>query len=75
MMRRTVSIYIDDEFLKKIKEKGIPVSRAIRDALEDWLEKDLKTEDYEFIEKALWGKLTEKGEDAWEELLREANRW
>lgn len=74
-MGKTISIYIDDELLEEIKEKKIPLSKAIRSALREWLEKEAKEEDYDFIEKALYNTIGVKGKKAWKELLEERDRW
>lgn len=70
-----MSIYIDDELLEKLKEKKPPLSGVIRDALKEYLEKEVKEEDYDFIEKSLVKTLTAKGEKAWKEVQKERDRW
>lgn len=74
-MGKTVSIYIDDDILEKVKKKNIPVSEAVRIALKDWLSKEALEEDYDCVEKAIFGSLTDKGQRAWDELLKETDRW
>jgi len=74
-MGKTISVYIDDDLLKRLKNKNISVSRAIRIALKEWLDNEVSTADYDFIEKSLWGRLSTKGKKAWEELRAERDRW
>lgn len=70
-----MSIYIDDELLEKLKERKPPLSAVVRDALKEYLEKEVKEEDYDFIEKSLVKTLTTKGEKAWKEVQKERDRW
>jgi hypothetical protein len=76
-MGKTVSIYIDDDALKQVKQTNLPLSRAVRNALTEWLRKDAKSEDYAYVEEALFGKMTEKGRKAWEDVRKDrgADRW
>ncbi len=75
IMGKTVSIYIDDEILKKVKEKNIPLSQVVREALHEWLVKEVKKEDYDFIEEMLSGRIGYKGKRAWRALQKESDRW
>jgi hypothetical protein len=74
-MGKTVSIYIDDEVLNKVKEKNLPLSQVVRDALQEWFGREAKKEDYDFIEKALFGKIGPEGKRAWKDLQKEKDRW
>ena len=74
-MGKTISVYIDDDLLVRLKSKNIPTSKAIRIALKEWLEREVDTTDYDYIEKNLFGKLTSKGRKAWKELRSEKDRW
>lgn len=70
-----MSVYIDDALLEKIKAKNLPLSKIIRKALKEWFEKELSAKDFDLLEKALYKKLTKKGEKAWRELREERDRW
>jgi post-segregation antitoxin (ccd killing protein) len=74
-MGKTVSVYIDDDLLERMKESDQSVSRIVREALQEWFNKQIKDEDYQFVENALFGKLSHEGATAWKELLEERDRW
>jgi len=74
-MGKTISVYIDDDLLVRLKSKNIPTSKAIRIALKEWLDREVNMTDYDYIEKNLSGKLTSKGKKAWKELRSEKDRW
>ncbi len=52
-MGRTVSIYIDEELLKEVKRRGIPLSRAVREALRAYLKVQARSETINELEKIL----------------------
>jgi Arc/MetJ-type ribon-helix-helix transcriptional regulator len=74
-MGRTISIYIDDDILERIKKSNQSVSKVVRDALREWLDREVSDEDYRFIEESLYGTLSSEGEKAWHELCEERDRW
>ena len=74
-MGKTVSVYIDEESISKIKRKGLSVSKAVREALKEWLNKEPLDEDYDALEKLLIGGMGAEGERAWRELQKERDRW
>jgi len=74
-MGKTVSIYIDEELVDKIKRKGLSVSKAVREALREWLEKEPLEEDYDVLEKLLARGIGKEGEKAWGEIQKERDRW
>ncbi len=74
-MGKTVSIYIDDALLHEIRDKDIPVSQGIRDALQWWLKREPKDEDYDFLEHSLYNTISVKGRKAWQKLREERDRW
>ena len=74
-MGKTVSVYIDEESISKIKRKGLSVSKAVREALKEWLNKEPLDEDYDALEKLLIRGMGAEGERAWRELQKERDRW
>ncbi len=74
-MGKTVSIYLDDELLEKLKARQEPVSRLIRRALKKMLDEEPGSGDYDRVEDLLRGRLTQKGLSVWKDLLSEPDRW
>lgn len=74
-MGKITSIYIDDDLLEKVKKKKLPLSKIVREALNEWFEKEAPAKDFDLLENALYKKMTKEGEKAWKEIKKERDRW